>query len=461
MSPFAIMSASMRNLPLPYTGPASRWLSAGAIVLALGVVAGAQSRQPAAEQPTPAQPATADQTSVFRSGITLVTTDVIVRDENGQFLPDLAPDDITVFEDGVEQEIASLVLVHGGRVYNQLLLPTPVQEGIILPPTRPTSDTAGRIFIIFVDDLHLQTSLTPKIRQVFQTIADTLVHEGDLFGVVSSGPSSINIDMTYDRTLLTAAMERIIGDGFSPQQLIEQLSDGGRGPEELRWRTHKAFKLATEIVDNLATVENRRKAFIYISSGYDFNPFEMSRLRAGPVGQMLRNLRDGLDDDTVDTYYDSIPDRDLRQATRLERQGAVFADSDLALELAELTRAANRANASFYTVDPRGLVAGPDIDFDVPIQEWTDYLFQTQSTLRMLAELTGGRAVVNRNDFDDALREIDAETSDYYVLGFYTNNPDPTFRTRKLRVEVDRPGVSVRHRSHYTFAPPPEQTNQQ
>ena len=389
-----------------------------------------------------------------------MTTDVIVRDENGQFLPDLAPEDITVFEDGVEQEIASLVLVHGGRVYNQLLPQTPVQEGIILPPTRPTSDTAGRIFVLFVDDLHLQTSLTPKIRQVFETISDTLVHDGDLFGIVSSGPSSISIDMTYDRSLLRAAMERIIGDGFSPQQLIEQISDGGRGPEELRWRAHKAFKLAMEVVDNLAEVENRRKAFIYISSGYDFNPFEMARLREGPTGDMLRAISEG-NEDAVDNYYNSIPDRALREATRLERQGAVFADSDLALEMAELTRAANRANVSFYTIDPRGLVAGPDIDYDVPLQEWNEYLFQTQNTMRMLAELTGGRAVVNRNDFDDALREIDAETSDYYVLGFYTSNPDPTFRTRKLRVEVDRPGVDVRHRSHYTFSSPSEQTNQQ
>ena len=446
---------------MPYLRAVARWVPLGAIAVALSVVAGAQAQQPPAQPSDASQIGSTGQAPVFRSGVTLVTTDVIVRDENGQFLPDLTAGDLTVFEDGQPQEIASLVLVHGGRVYNQLLPSPPVQEGIILPPTRPTNDTAGRIFILFVDDLHLQTSLTPKIRQVFDTISETLVHEGDLFGIVSSGPSSIAIDMTYDRSLLTSAMEKIIGDGFSPEQLIEQISDGGRGPEELRWRAHKAFKLATDIVDNLSTVENRRKAFIYISSGYDFNPFEMARLRAGPIGDMARTMAEGLDEGDVDSYYDAVPDSMLRNATRLERQGAVFADSDLALELAELTQAANRANASFYTVDPRGLVAGPDLDYDVPLQEWNDYLFQTQSTLRMLAELTGGKAVVNRNDFDDALQEIDAETSDYYVLGFYTNNPDPTFRTRKLKVEVNREGVEVRHRSHYTFARPPEQESNQ
>ncbi len=29
---------------------------------------------------------------------------------------------------------------------------------------------------------------------------------------------------------------------------------------------------------NLEKVQNRRKAVIYVSSGYDFNPFEQSRM---------------------------------------------------------------------------------------------------------------------------------------------------------------------------------------
>ena len=42
---------------------------------------------------------------------------------------------------------------------------------------------------------------------------------------------------------------------------------------------------------------------------------------------------------------------------------------------------------------------------------------KSQDSLRVLAEETGGIAVVNQNDFDKALKRIDAETSDYYVLG--------------------------------------------
>ena len=122
----------------------------------------------------------------------------------------------------------------------------------------------------------------------------------------------------------------------------------------------------------------------------------------------------------------------------------MLAESDLVRELAELTRAANRANATFYTIDPRGLVAGQDLDEEVPTQDWNDYVRETQDSLRVLAEQTGGIAVVNQNDFDKALKRIDAETSDYYVLGYYSSNPDPLKRTRKHRGEDrTRPSVNV------------------
>ena len=141
----------------------------------------------------------------------------------------------------------TLTPVHGGRVYSQLALPAPVQEGIILPSSRPTDDSAGRIFILFVDDLHLVTSSTPKVRAVYKEIVDTLIHEGDLAGVISTGPSSLAIQMTYDRNLLYAAGERIMGDGFSINETL-MVRSGPRGPEELRFRAHVAFKTARQVL---------------------------------------------------------------------------------------------------------------------------------------------------------------------------------------------------------------------
>ena len=433
---------------------AFRWLGFAGFAFGVGVVVHAQTRQPP-EQPE--QPEASEQTDtaakpVFRAGITLVTTDVIVRDGDGTFIPNLSPEEFLVKEDGVLQEVVSLVLVQGGRVFNQLTPPQAVQEGIILPPTRRSNDTAGRIIILFIDDLHLQASLTPKARQVFRKITDNLIHDGDLFGIVSSGPSSLSIEMTYDRSIIPDVEERITGDGFSPREIIQTLSSGSQGgPTELRFRSHQAMKTVYQTLRNLEKVHNRRKVFVYLSSGYDYNPFELERSYGYGLDRSGRPDSSGLgsnDDFSQGPLLNPFADR--------QQQGnAAFANTDLAIDVRELAKAANRANASFYTVDPRGLVAGPDLDFDLRAEGFNQYVFRTQNSLRNLARLTGGKAIVNRNDFDDAAREIDAETSDYYVLGFYTNNPDPTMRTRRLEITVDREDLDVQSRTEYTFARQP------
>ncbi len=140
----------------------------------------------------------------------LVTIDVIVTDDKGNFIPDLKKDEFEVYEDGVKQDITSMTMSHGGRVTNVLEPPPPPPpEGIILPPSRPWNDTSGRIFLFFVDDLHLQFQNTGRVRELFKRISKELIHEGDLFGIVSSGPSSISIDMTYDSSGSTKRSRRL------------------------------------------------------------------------------------------------------------------------------------------------------------------------------------------------------------------------------------------------------------
>jgi VWFA-related protein len=274
---------------------------------------------------------------------------------------------------------------------------------------------------------------TGRIRELFRKISKTLIHDGDMFGIVSTGPSSLAVDMTYDRKRLDEAIDRIAGNGLKPSDILSA-PEGAQGPSEVRYRAHVAFSTAYDIMKNLEKVHNRRKAFIYVSNGYDFNPFPQGRLAAS----QQHNLGG---EDIVDPF--------------MRQQGTQFAEADLVRELAELTRAANRANATIYSIDPRGLVGGPDIDEEVDPTEWGNYIRQSQDSLRVLADLTGGIAVVNQNDFDKALKRIDAETSDYYVLGYYSNNPDPTRRTRQIEVKVKRKDVQVWSRRSYSLKAPP------
>jgi VWFA-related protein len=415
------------------------WSTAALVCLVTGL--SAQSPAPPADQQTPPN---------FRVQIDAVTMDVIIKDDQGRFVPDLRKDEFEVYEDGVKQEITSMTMSHGGRVTNVLEAAPPAPpEGIILPPVRRVTDTSGRIFLFFVDDLHLQFQNSGRVRELFKKIAKNLVHDGDLFGIVSSGPSSIAIDMTYDRRRLDEAINKIAGSGLKPSEIINRGS-GSEGPTELRYNAHVAFSTMREGLENLEKVHNRRKALVWVSEGYDFNPFQESRLGLrdanSPFLQNQSNVMRNSANEDGTTQRDPLND--------MQKQSETFSDSDLAFELGELTRSANRANTTIYTIDPRGLVAGSDIDEQVDPSEWNAFVRKSQDSMRVLAEETGGLAVVNMNDFDKALKQIDAASSDYYVLGYYSSNPDPTKRRRQIEVKTSRKGLNVFSRKEYVLRPP-------
>jgi VWFA-related protein len=350
-----------------------------------------------------------------------------------------------------------MTVVTGGRVTNALTPPpAPPPEGIILPATKPRDDVSGRIFVFFVDDQHLQFHNTGRVRELFQKFAKDLLHDGDMFGMVSSGPSSISMQMTYDKNRFTEVIKKITGNELKPADIINGPSGAG-GPSEVRYRAHVAFSTVEETLNNLEQVHNRRKALVYVSDGYDFTPFQDARLGLmapdSPFAQN-ENLRsqNAAAAQNSDGSTGNDPTRDLEG----RRQSEEFADADLARELWELTRTANRANVTIYTMDPRGLV-GPlsDLDDNVDTQQWGDFVRKSQDSLRVIAEETGGVAVVNQNDFNKAIRRIDAETSDYYVLGFISKNPDPLRKHRRLDVKIRRPGVQVWFRKEYSLKPLP------
>ena len=418
-------------------------------VLWVTLVAGLAAQAPAT------QSTTQQQTPTFKVQIDAVSMDVIVKDEQGRFIPDLKKDEFEVYEDGVKQEITSMTMSHGGRVSNILeAAPPPPPEGIILPPVRRVVDTSGRIFLFFVDDLHMQFQNSGRVRALFQKIAKNLIHEGDLFGIVSSGPSSISQDMTYDRKRFDEAINKIAGSGLKPSEIINR-GTGSEGPTELRYNAHVSFSTMQEALVNLEKVHNRRKALVWVSEGYDFNPFQDSRLGLRDASSpFLQNQSNVLNN--TSTSDDGSSQQRVDPMNEQQKQSETFSDSDLAFELAEITRAANRANTTIYTIDPRGLIAGADIDEQVDPTEWGNYVRKSQDSMRVLAEETGGIAVVNMNNFDKALQQIDGASSDYYVLGYYSSNPDPTKRRRQVDVKVVRKDATVFSRKEYVLKPPPK-----
>ncbi len=417
-----------------------------------------EQQKPAQTPPASTQQPADQQKPTYRVRVDLVTADVIVRDGKGQFVSDLDKKDFDVYEDGIKQDIISLDLVHGGRVNNLVAAAVPEQqEGIILPQTRPANDAAGRILIFFIDDLHLQFNNTGRVRSLLEQMGKTLIHDGDMFAIQTTGPSSVAVDLTYDRKRYAESIKRISGSELKPSEIING-PESAEGPSEVRYRAHVAFSTVNDLLQTLEQVRNRRKALIYVSDGYDFNPFENARAGYDPTGSNAFLKRDtptgtGTTADGSAASMDPNSDQNI-----WDRSGKEFADADLDREISDHTRTANRANVTMYTIDPRGLVGGGDLDENVDPTEWQDFIRKSQDSLRVLAEQTGGIAVINQNDFSKGLQRIDAETSDYYMIGYYSNNPDPTKRNRQIEVKVLRPDLHVWSRKGYQLKRQPKGT---
>lgn len=425
---------------MPVRVPFGALLSACVVGLAVvGLVAGQAT-------PPPVQP-------TFRSGVMAVTTDAIARDKDGRFVSTLTKDDFVVLEDDVPQTITSFSLVHGGRTFNLLApqaaaAPQAAPEGIVLPTTRrPVQDVAGRVLFIFVDDVHFEPEYTPHVRKLIEEIGANLLHDGDLVAMLSSGPSSIQTGLTYDRKLVVASASKIRGSGLTAMEIFRNL-ETSQGPVDVRNRAQMAFFTAYNLLADLEQVPNKRKALLYISTGYDFDPFaagrnSSDRIMGGRFSDPIRFLQQD-----KDNPYFRLPGSN--------------ADIDLYAYMRELTLAANRANVSIFSIDPRGLAGVVDAGQYIDQSEWRTYLQKTQSTLRFMSETTGGFAVVNVNDFASEFKRIDAETSDYYMIGYSSTNPDPTRRVRRIDVKVSKPGITVASRRAYSLkspgtpvAPPP------
>jgi hypothetical protein len=125
-------------------------------------------------------------------------------------------------------------------------------------------------------------------------------------------------------------------------------------------------------------------------------------------------------------------------------------------EYESVAAAANADRVSFYTLDAGGLRADVfgGADYRAIRTRGARGRIQSaaeanhQSSLHYLANRTGGRAIVNRNEILPPLREVGAALQSYYSLG-YPERQAGDGRYHRIRVKVNRPGVDVRHRDGY------------
>jgi VWFA-related protein len=252
------------------------------------------------------------------------------------------------------------------------------------------------------------------------------VGPSDLTAIVFTGDNRKTQDFTSDKTKLMAALDK-----FNPGLTAYRFEGdtGNNGGNDL-WFYQSAVRTLGNVAEYLAAVPNRRKSLFWVSPGV---PVGVS----GPIGG-----RPG--EPPGPTPPPSLPPHWV---------------VDLNHKTDDIFRLAQRANVTFYPIDPMGL-AGMQSYMATRVGETAAKFNSTlqQDYLVAAAVNTGGRPIININEFGPEIGEIFEENKSYYLIAFEPSNTALDGKLRKLEVKVDRKDVEVRTRSGY-WAPEPEKPN--
>jgi VWFA-related protein len=360
----------------------------------------------------------------------LVLVNVTARDKKGALVKDLTAADFTVLEDGKQQKVLSFDIENtdvvpeiatGPEQTTVLTAPKPRTEAKPTEAQPPSALKDRRLLILFFDLSAMQPDEIDRSITAAQKYVDQQMAPADLVSVVSLGSEvRVEQDFTSDRTLLKEALNRLnpaAGAGFE---------EGSTGTTEGTPDTGQPFT-ADDTEYNIFNTDRRLEALRTVA-------------RAVSGIEQKKSL----------IYFSSGMDR-----TGIENQS----------ELRAAINAAVRSNLAIYTMDIRGLQAlvpggeaqsaslrGTAAYSGRATQNALNSNFTTQETLVTLAGDTGGRAILDTNDFSQVFKRVQEDTSTYYMLGYHSSNPARDGKFRHIVVQVRRPGLKLEYRRGY-YAP--------
>jgi VWFA-related protein len=405
-------------------------------------------------------------TRPFTTEVNYVRVDMYPT-SGGTPVTDLLQSDVELLEDGVPQTIAQFdhVLVAGPRPQTSRPEPSTMAE-----MRRAIADPRARVIVLFMDPRFVAVDGAMRIRRPLIDALNRLVGGDDLIAVMTPDMSPTNI--TFTRR--TGSIEQLLGTMWGEKGWLgtkdpievqyescydrPSIADGPWMAQEMiaRRRELRTLDALDGLIQHLRGIREERKAVITISDGWTL--YEPDRKLAKPlIDPKTDSLTTGGQTQVPvpkigrDPKTGRITPRDPGAGTMITNDGVFEFDlskcendrvmlSELSHSSRFLTmmQGANRANVSFYPVDPARLFSG-------------QHSLDTNRALELMVSITDGLRISETALFESGLRRIVDDLSNYYLLGYYsTAKADGRFH--KISVRVKRPGVQVRARSGYLAA---------
>jgi VWFA-related protein len=415
------------------------------VCLLLGSTVSLRSQQ----TPPPTQP-------TFRVGATFVRVDAFVT-KDGKPVTDLTPDDIELSEDGVRQTIRTFEYVN---IPSAVLQTSSRRDPETVAESRErVADPRRRVFVLFLDTYHTAQGSSMGSRKAFLRFLQRMVGPDDLIAGVTPEMSLDAISFGSRTDSLESFLNDLWGkrDSIIQDQEEDWMQTCFSNRETWKaMRERRRAKLTLDalegLVQRLGAMRDERKAIITVTEGWQFfredmnlirDPDNPNRTPTGPGIVMGPGGRLG----TGDASRGGAPTAGECDKVRMELAGIETVE-----QFRHLPDEANRANASFYVIDPRGLAASDDLLGSPSPSADISMLKNKLSALRELAERTDGMAMLSSNDLDKELTRIAQDLSSYYLFGYDSTNAKLDGSYRSITVKVKRPGVLVRARRGYRAA---------
>lgn len=383
--------------------------------------------------------------------VRVLNLDVDVTDAKGNAVTDLKREDFTLKIGGKPVPIDYFALVDDGTIHAPDLA-TAAPEQVLKTYKKGEEEAyVPRNFLVYVDLGYLPAGLRNRSLNAIRDLATRLGPNDAIRVVVFDRAPSVLVDWTTSKEVVLTALADIERQGVGMSRLQAQtqtiaMIDGmGQGRRNANSRMQLARQYGQEVgmeIENMLTSMeselvtltplNGKRAFLYLSGGFEYQPGWIMAQYAGASisasGLINLNVRD-------------IPTR-----------------------LTALIQRANSDQITFYTVDATGLTAegtpaseGSPSTNVLAIEQRPSLQFQArqdrQNGLSLMAVETGGVALLNTNDFVKGLSRIYDQVSTYYTLGVTLSKLGIT-GYQKVEVTTRRQGLTVRARQG--FAPQSE-----
>ena len=378
--------------------------------------------------------------------VNIVNVEVYVTDKKGNRVTGLSKDDFVLEVGDRPVAITNFYAVEGGRA---------TAGGVELPAAAPeTAGVEGRTqvprvpedqrlhLIVYVDNLNIRPFTRNRVlRQARGFLRTHLRPDDEVMLVTYERSLHTRVPFTRDPEIIASALydiEEMSGHGVSAdsdrRDILEQIYEAQSAYEVRGRATQYAESLYNDLgftLDALETLVQSlsglpgRKAILHVSDGLSMRPGE----------------------DVFQAIYDQFP-----ADSSILMDGSRY---DLTRRFRNLTTQANASRVTFYTLEAAGLRTYSHIDVATRNPGRSGpridqiHFSNLQSSLRYLADETGGMAMVNTNNFAPMLERMADDFDNYYSLGF---SPAASESGRYHRIKVTVQGgkrLEVRHREGY------------